>query len=115
MKIGAIVWGVKNLKRSIEFWTQALDYELAFEPAQDFAILQSKDGRGVRLSLNVVSSEKARRHHLDIYSNNFDADVEGLLQLGASKRNWDYLPGEDYIVLADPDGNPFCVIPIEQE
>lgn len=115
MKIGAIVWGVRNLARSIEFWSQALDYQLAYEPAEDFAILEPKHGPGVRLSLNVVTSPKARRHHLDIYSTSPESDLARLIALGASRMAWDYQPGEDYTVLLDPDGNPFCLIPKTQD
>jgi hypothetical protein len=57
-----------------------------------------------------VSSPAARRHHLDLYSDDKDAEVQRLIGLGASLvEDWDYEEGADYIVLADPDGNPFCV------
>jgi hypothetical protein len=29
--------------------------------------------------------------------------------------DWDYEPGADYVVLADPDGNRFCVIDAGEE
>ena len=115
MKIGAIVWGVKDLARSIQFWSQALDYQLAYPPAEDFAILEPKRGPGVRLSLNVVTSPSARRHHLDIYSISPEADLARLMDLGARRKAWDYQPGEDYIVLLDPDDNPFCLFPETQD
>src|SRR5690606_21727106 len=35
---------------------------------------------------------------------------ERLLELGATRVDWRYPPGADYVVLADPDGNKFCVI-----
>ena len=111
MKIGSIVWGVKDMARSIEFWQQALNYELAFEPEDDFAILQPKDADGIYLSLNLVTSEKARRHHMDIYSDTPEEDVRRLIALGATRKDWNYHEGEDYTVLEDPDGNPFCIIP----
>lgn len=115
MKIGSIVWGVKDIKRSIEFWSQALDYTLAFEPAEDFAILQPTSGEGVNLSLNRVTSDRARRHHMDLYTDRLEEEVARLIRLGATKKNWDYHEGEDYIVLEDPEGIPFCVIPVENE
>jgi hypothetical protein len=33
LTIGAIVWGVQNLPQSIQFWSAALSYQLAREPA----------------------------------------------------------------------------------
>jgi hypothetical protein len=36
-----------------------------------------------------------------------------LLALGASKVNWDKRPPDaDYVILADPEGNGFCVVDI---
>jgi hypothetical protein len=32
LKVGSIVWGVRDVPRSIEFWAAALDYSLR-EPA----------------------------------------------------------------------------------
>ena len=39
-----------------------------------------------------------------------DAEVERLLRLGATRKDWNYEPDADYVVLQDPDGNPFCVV-----
>ena len=76
-------------------------------------MLIPKSDEGITLSLNRVTSDKARRHHMDLYSNDAKADVERLLALGATKVEWNYHEGENYIVLKDPEGNPFCIIPEE--
>ena len=81
------------------------------EPDVDFAILVPESGEGVQLSLNAaVTSHKPRRHHLDLFTRNQSAEVERLLELGASRVDWRYEQGADYVVLADPDGNTFCVV-----
>jgi len=36
--------------------------------------------------------------------------VERLISLGATRAEWDYLPNADFVVLADTEGNLFCVI-----
>ena len=110
LKIGAIVWGVVQLDRAIEFWCKALDYKPAYPPDVDFAILIPREGEGFQLSLNKVSSPHARRHHMDLFADNQGAEVERLLSLGATRKSWNYEPGADYVVLVDPDGNPFCVV-----
>ena len=112
LKIGAIVWGVKNIPRSIEFWSAALDYELLGEQSDNFAILVPKNGEGVELSFNKVTSEKAKRHHMDLFAENQSEEVERLIGLGATRVDWNYEPNAGYIVLADPDGNTFCVLQI---
>lgn len=114
MEIGAIVWGVKDVKKSAAFWREALDYQDAYEPQDDWAMLIPKEGTGITLSLNRVTSDKARRHHMDIYSETPEIEVERLLALGATRADWNYHEGENYVVLKDPEGNPFCIIPKEK-
>lgn len=111
LKIGSIVWGVRDLDRSIRFWSEALDYKFKREPDIDFAILIPKQGEGIQLSLNAaVTSDKPKRHHLDLFTPDQEQEVERLLKLGAQRVDWRYEPGADYVVLADPDGNTFCVV-----
>ncbi len=113
LKIGAIVWGVRDLHRSVKFWSEALNYKLRRETDVDFAILVPKDGEGVQLSLNAaVTSDKPKRHHMDLFAQDQAGEVERLLKLGATRVNWEYESGADYVVLADPDGNTFCVVQV---
>lgn len=112
LKIGSIVWGVLDVPRAIEFWCAALDYQPLREPSADWAILVPRSGEGVQLAISQVSSDASdhQRHHLDLYAANQEAEVDRLLSLGASRVDWRYPEGADYVVLADPDGNSFCVI-----
>ena len=113
LKIGAVVWGVRDLHRGIKFWSEALNYKLRREPDVDFAILVPKDGDGMQLSLNAaVTSDKPKRHHMDLFTHDQAREVERLLKLGATRVNWKYEPDADYVVLADPDGNTFCVVQV---
>lgn len=110
LRLGSIVWGVKDVGRSVEFWRQALDYQVKYQ-SEGWAILIPKEGRsGIQLSLNKVSSEKPKRHHIDLFTDNQEAEVERLIALGARKRYWLYPEDADYVVLVDPDGNSFCVV-----
>ena len=110
MQIGAIVWGVKDIKRTVAFWTQALHYRLKYPASDDWAVLVPEKGDGVQLSLSKVTSDKAKRHHMDLFTANQQQEVERLLALGATRAPWRYPPNADYVVLRDPDGNPFCVV-----
>ena len=47
---------------------------------------------------------------MDLFTHNQKAEVERLLALGATKKEWNYPPGADYTVIQDTDGNPFCVV-----
>ena len=109
--IRSIVWGVRDIRRGVEFWTAALDYVPKDEPGDDWASLVPREGDGVQLSLMLVGSDKPHRHHLDLDADDRDAEVERLVALGAGRvDDWEYEDGADYVVLTDPDGNPFCVV-----
>jgi predicted enzyme related to lactoylglutathione lyase len=111
IKIGSIVWGVRNIKIAVEFWSRALDYKLKREPSDDWAILIPREGNGIQLSLKLVTSTKPRRHHIDLFTDDQEFEVNRLLQLGATrKENWRYEQSADYVVLVDPEGNSFCVV-----
>lgn len=96
-------------KKSILFWCEALNYRLDFRDG-DFAMLSPIDGEGINLLLKSTSSPKARRHHMDLFTYHQKEEVERLISLGATLKEWDYEEDADYIVLNDPDGNAFCVI-----
>lgn len=110
LNIGAIVWGVRNVERAVEFWSRALDYVPKYPASNDWAALVPRSGEGVQISLKLVTSLRARRHHIDLFADDQAAEVERLLALGATRMEWRYEPHADYVVLQDPDGNPFCVV-----
>ena len=66
----------------------------------------------MQLAIKLVTSDARdhRRHHLDLYAADQAAEVARLLGLGATRADWSYPPAADYVVLADPDGNRFCVV-----
>jgi catechol 2,3-dioxygenase-like lactoylglutathione lyase family enzyme len=112
LKIGSIVWGVRDVPRAIAFWSAALDDRPLRPPSADWAILVPRIGPGPQMAITVVSStaETHQRHHLDLYAHDQAAEVERLVALGAARVDWRTPPGADYVVLADPDGNRFCVV-----
>lgn len=110
LSIGSVVWGVLDLGRATAFWMAALDYLPREQPDEDWVVLIPRGGSGVQLALKRVTSPSARRHHLDLYAEDQAAEVARLLTLGATRADWRYEPDADYLVLADPDGNNFCVI-----
>lgn len=114
LTIGTTVLGVDDVRRAIDFWTAALDYVVRKHPDDTFAILAPRDGPGARLALDLSETpvQEYPRVHIDLYAEDQDAEVARLLGLGAERVDWDRYPpgGGDFVVLADPDGNRFCVI-----
>ena len=113
LRIGSIVLRVDDLERQTEFWEAALGYVRRDETSDDFVLLRPRDGVGPNLSLDLARSavQVPPRIHLDLYAEDQAAEVERLKALGATEVHWDKRPPDaDYVILADPEGNRFCVI-----
>jgi len=111
--IGSIVIRVDDLERQRDFWTAALDYVAREGDDDDFALLRPRDGTGPNVSLDRVRStlQIPPRIHLDLYADDQAAEVKRLVALGATEVHWDKRPPDaDYVILADPEGNRFCVV-----
>jgi predicted enzyme related to lactoylglutathione lyase len=115
IRVGSIVLRVDDLQRQAEFWAAALDYMRREGGSHDFVLLRPRDGVGPNLSLDQVHStvNVPPRIHLDLYTEDQAGEVERLIALGATEVHWDKRPPDaDYVILADPEGNRFCVVDI---
>jgi Glyoxalase-like domain len=112
IRIGSIVIHCHEFERMVEFWQHALHY-VPREPARGgWVVLRDPEGRGPNLSFQARESPRRSRSwlHVDLYTSNQAAEVERLISLGAVRASWRYPPTADYVVLADPDSNLFCVV-----
>jgi catechol 2,3-dioxygenase-like lactoylglutathione lyase family enzyme len=114
--IGSIVIRVDDLPRQTAFWSAALDYvPWGTEEGDDegFVLMRPRNGIGPNVSLDRVRStlQIPPRIHLDLYTDDQAGEVDRLIGLGATEVHWDRRPPDaDYVILADPEGNRFCVI-----
>ena len=115
LTVGSIVIRVDDLERQTTFWEAALGYERRIGDSDDFVLLRPKDGVGPNVSLDRVRStvQVPPRIHLDLYSEDQAREVQRLKELGATEVHWDKRPADaDYVIMADPEGNRFCVVDI---
>lgn len=113
VRVGSIVLRVDDLPRQVTFWAAALDYVPREENSDDCVLLRPRDGVAPNLVLDRVRSELhvPPRLHLDLYTDDQAAEVQRLLALGATEVHWSKRPPDaDYVILADPEGNRFCVV-----
>jgi catechol 2,3-dioxygenase-like lactoylglutathione lyase family enzyme len=109
--VGSTVLNVVDLPRATAFWTAALGYVVR-DASPTFVVLTDPRRRWSNVSLQYSNVPKSGRNrlHLDLYARDQLAEVARLESLGATRLPWQYAADADYIVLADPDGNEFCVI-----
>jgi len=113
IRVGSIVLRVDDLPRQTQFWAAALDYVPREETSGDFVLLRPRNRVGPNVSLDRVHSklQVPPRIHLDLYAEDQAAEVKRLIALGATEVHWDKRPPDaDYVILADPEGNRFCVV-----
>ncbi|MGW2386109.1 VOC family protein [Streptomyces sp. NPDC001658] len=114
--------GVTDDERAGEFWRRALGYVRRpprFE-GDDWIVLEPRAGEpGAAIAMDVSQTpvqEFPRVHFdLDAGDRDLDAEVDRLVGLGAQHVDWPHYPehlspsARPYVVLADPEGNRFCV------
>jgi catechol 2,3-dioxygenase-like lactoylglutathione lyase family enzyme len=111
IRVGSIVFNCDDFSTMEKFWRGALRYVPRDPPDPDagsFIVLKDPDGQGPNVSIDRGEPERGRIH-LDLYSSDPEGDVQRLLGLGATLYR-ERRPGEDFTVLADPEGNLFCVV-----
>jgi catechol 2,3-dioxygenase-like lactoylglutathione lyase family enzyme len=114
--------GVRDMDRAFRFWREALHYvpRASYDPTWN-VLVPPGNGPGAHLALSLSETplQKHPRLHLDLNPDGGDArsEVTRLLSLGASLVDWDLYPADrepDFVVLADPDGNRFCVMEVSK-
>src|SRR6266542_3121332 len=109
IRLGSVVINCADLELMTAFWAAALD--LKPRPVGDDCHFRVLGGPRVNVSLQVAQTPVSARDqmHLDLYTDNQPGEVRRLLDLGASYVRHNEDPDDDYVVLADPEGNQFCV------
>ena len=118
LRLGSIVLGADDVERAVSFWSAALGYEPVRFPEEDngFTILVPPSGEGTRVALQRAETpaDAHPRIHVDLVVDSAHeqaTEIERLVGLGASRISWDSYPADpDFVVLADPEGNRFCVV-----
>jgi predicted enzyme related to lactoylglutathione lyase len=114
IRVGSIVIRVDDLARQKQFWMAALDYVPRDDDVDPgHVVLRPRNGAGPNVALDRWHADLSNppRIHLDLYATDADAEVARLKGLGATEVPWSRKPPDaDFTILADPEGNRFCVI-----
>jgi Glyoxalase-like domain len=98
------------------WWASALNYEITYqsppEETEDREVAISQPGGDWELLFLQAPDDKVvkNRLHLDLRPEDRDAEVDRLIELGATKADIGQGPEVTWVVLADPEGNEFCVL-----
>jgi catechol 2,3-dioxygenase-like lactoylglutathione lyase family enzyme len=113
-QLHALSFDANNPARLARFWAGVLGWEMVDEP-EDGIALRPRDDTGFRIEFFPTQEEKLgpNQMHFDLTSTSLEDQMETVarsLQLGAMHIDVGQRPEEGHTVLADPEGNEFCVI-----
>ena len=122
LTFGVVVLGVTDRQRAQEFWCAALGYQVHGDGFGGWAkVLGPPGGVGTMIALQFSETppEDYPRLHFDLHVANAaeqEAEADRLVSLGAVRVGWDSYPDDpDFIVLADTEGNRFCIVDLGHE
>jgi hypothetical protein len=96
------------------FWAATLRWDVEDETDEEIGLAPTDGTRFSLLFIPVPEPKTAKsRIHLDLVSESLEDQsemVDRLLALGARPVDIGQSPDDDHVVLADPEGNEFCVV-----
>ncbi len=112
MYVGSVVIDCNDFSAMYAFWIAALRYVPRDPPDDGWAVLRDPKSAHVNVSLQRVPEPRIgkNRLHLDLYTEDQQAEVARLVGLGAVRYPRPPVAGEDFVTLQDPEGNLFDVI-----
>ncbi|MGK5684926.1 VOC family protein [Actinoplanes sp. URMC 104] len=110
-----IVIDAEDAPRLARWWAEALGYVIVNEQPDEVEIRRSADELPGLLFGPVPERKTVKnRLHIDLRPDDQEAEVERLVDMGA--RHVDIGQGDvSWVVLADPEGNEFCVLSSKRE
>ena len=110
-KVSTIMHDTNDLSGAVSFWTQLLDLTIVHQEG-NYAYLSPLSEGGPHLAFQLVPETRAAKNrlHLDIGVSDRDAFEDRVAALGGeilSEHQEGSFPA--WTVMADPEGNEFCV------
>ncbi len=121
-----VVVDCHDIRAQARWWAEALDWQVVFEADDEMVIVPrwvdeatlaatpwERQGPGLVFVPVPEGKTVKNRLHLDLAphtSQDRDAEIERLLALGATRTDVGQSPEATWTVLADPEGNEFCVL-----
>ena len=110
IRIGSVVVNRADIELLTRFWSDALGLTSGPPPPTVASSgCWAATGSTCRCRSPDTPVSARDQMHLDLYTDDQAGEVRRLIDLGARHVRDNHDPDDDYVVLADPEGNPFCV------
>jgi hypothetical protein len=99
--------------RLARWWAEVLDYHVLHEVSDEAHIGPDSSARPSLVFIGVPEVKSGKnRLHLDLSPDDREAEVERLVDMGARHVDLGQPEHASWTVLADPEGNEFCVLTV---
>ncbi|MER7000802.1 VOC family protein [Streptomyces sp. NPDC000410] len=100
-----------DMPAQARFWCRVLDWKVLLE-ADDVVVIGADETTMPGMCFVPVPERKTvkNRLHIDLAPDDQAAEVERIIALGARRADVGQGDEADWVVLADPEGNEFCVL-----
>jgi predicted enzyme related to lactoylglutathione lyase len=106
-----VVVDAANPALMARFWAAVLDYQIVFEQPDEVVIAKDRETYPGIIFVPVAEAKTVKnRLHIDLNPDNQEAEVARLLGLGAKRVDVGQNDEVTWVVMADPEGNEFCVL-----
>lgn len=109
-----VVFDANDPMRLAQFWAEALRWAIGETTDDEVALVPTDDtGFGILFGLVPEKKSSQNRTHFDLTTASLEDQndtVARLLEIGAAHVDVGQSRSENHVVLADPEGNEFCVL-----
>ena len=105
----AIVIDVNDLETCAKFWSQVLGADILYQNEKYLRLGQKGERPTLLLQKVPEPHEVKNRVHIDLDVPDLDAAVSRVQDLGGHKLRQLSEYGIEWVVMADPEGNEFCL------
>lgn len=120
MQVRNVVLGVGNMDRGVRFWCELLDLrpdECSAGPRWTRLVPRVGDGPALGLQVSTAEAQDFPRVHVDFAVHGrteLERVADRVVALGGERVPWPLYPLDpDFVVLADTEGNRFCLVDVE--
>jgi predicted enzyme related to lactoylglutathione lyase len=107
----ALIVDALDPERLGRWWAEVLDHRVESVTPEEVVVGPDADGHPRLIFLRHPDAKNAKnRLHLDLRPDDLDAEIERLVNMGARHVDVGQPDAAAWIVLADPEGNEFCIL-----
>ncbi|HET7668447.1 MAG TPA: VOC family protein [Mycobacterium sp.] len=109
LKVESVTFDTLDPEKAAQWWAQAAGGQVIPYVPGEFVAVERQPGPKLLFQKVADPTPGKNRVHLDFTAADVDVEVKRLVDLGARETGRHSIGDFGWVVLADPEGNAFCV------